>query len=193
MAGTWSSSPSLSFHLSVQEFFFTPFAARGRVSWWTGRESNLFKTPKIPRPCLKCPEWLSTQGCPRDEKRRGKTGADLDCPRCVCAGGGHTHPHAQMCRGLLPSCLSVCTQARVYKLLSQGWELCGGDQRKFSFPFWLWTCNWRWQLVNFQAVLGQRVSFFPGPAWKSRGSSDIRRDSSGPVQGSSSAWTSVRM
>lgn len=74
----------------LQEFFFTPFAARGRVSRWKGRESNLFKAPKIPRPRLKCPEWLSTQDCPPDEKRRGKTGADLDRPRCVCAVGAHT-------------------------------------------------------------------------------------------------------
>lgn len=88
-----SSSPSslfsLSFCLSVQEFFFTPSAVRGRLSLQSRREGNFSKTLKNPQPRLKGPEWLSSQDCPQGQKKRGMMEADLDCVRCVCAGG-HT-------------------------------------------------------------------------------------------------------
>ena len=97
--GPSSRCPPLSFCLSVQESFFTPFAARGRGSQWKGGESNFSMTPRIPQPHLKQPEWLSTQDCPQDQKRSDKTGANRDCPRCLCAGE-HTHPHPRVCWSL---------------------------------------------------------------------------------------------
>lgn len=81
MCGPSSSLSSpfpLSFCLSVQEFFFTPSAVRGRVSLWRGRESTFSKTPENPQPHQKDPEWRGTQDCPRGQNKRGRMGADLD-------------------------------------------------------------------------------------------------------------------
>jgi len=62
----------------LQEFFFTPFAARGRVSLRRGRESTFSKTPENPQPHQKGLEWRSTQDWPQDQNKRGRMGADLD-------------------------------------------------------------------------------------------------------------------
>lgn len=94
--------------LSVQELFFIPFAARGKVLWEMGRESKFTKTPKSPQPHPKGPEWLSTQDCPQKKRKRGKMGADLDFSICVCAGGqgvGCMYIHVFECAGI--SCLTV--------------------------------------------------------------------------------------
>lgn len=108
MPGIWSFLFSvlfpISFCLSLQEFFFTPFAARGRVFLKMGREGNISETPKNPQPRLKGPDCLSTQDCPQDQKERGKTGADLNCSRCVCAGGqGIGVPRIHMVK-----CVGIC-------------------------------------------------------------------------------------
>ncbi|KAM9208753.1 rRNA methyltransferase 1, mitochondrial isoform 2-T2 [Dugong dugon] len=71
----------------MQEFFFTPSAARGRVSLQREKEINFSKTLQNPQPHSKSPEWLSTQDCLQDQKKRGRMWADLDCLRCVFAGG----------------------------------------------------------------------------------------------------------
>ena len=114
MPGAWSLHFSIC--LSVQESFFTPFAARGRGSQWKGGESNFLKTPRTPRPHLKQPAWLGTQDCPQDQKRRDKTGANWDCPRCLL---GSLRTHTLECAGV--SCLLMSVhQASVYKLLPWG-------------------------------------------------------------------------
>lgn len=83
MAGMWSFLFSifpfpLSFCLSAQEFFFTPFAARGKISLWGGRENTCSKTPGNPQPHQKGLGWHSTQDYPQDQNERDKMGADLD-------------------------------------------------------------------------------------------------------------------
>lgn len=90
----------------LQEFFFTPFVARGRVSL-KRRKDNFSKAPEDPQPRLKSPQWCSTQDCPQGQRKRGKMGADVDCSR-LCAGGqevGCTYIH--VFRGPGVSCLSV--------------------------------------------------------------------------------------
>ncbi|XP_034797938.1 rRNA methyltransferase 1, mitochondrial isoform X2 [Pan paniscus] len=97
----------------LQEFFFTPFAARGRVSPQRGREGSFSKTPKNSQPGLKGSAWLSTQGCLQAQRKRGKMRADVDCPQCSCAGvrDGRTCLRRLQCARSL--CLSV-HQAHVY-------------------------------------------------------------------------------
>lgn len=62
----------------LQEFFFTPFAARGKVPLGNGRESTFSKTPENLPPHQKGLDWRSTQDCPQDRNKRGRMGADLD-------------------------------------------------------------------------------------------------------------------
>lgn len=57
------------------------------------KREQLPQDPKNPQPHQKGSEWLSTQDCPKDQKKRGRRGTDLDCLRCVCAGR-HTQPCA---------------------------------------------------------------------------------------------------
>lgn len=160
MPGPWSLLFSIC--LSVQESFFTPFAARGRGSQWKGGESNFPKTPKIPRPHLKQPVWLSTQDRPQDQKRRDKTGANRDCPQCL---PGSLRTHTLECAGISCVLMSV-HQASVYKPLSPGAGSFVVETTGSSVSLFFWTCGWRGQPVHFYATLGRRVSFFPGPAWK---------------------------
>lgn len=104
----------------------------------------------------------------------------------MCCGGTHIHTLAFLPEYVHPG---PCLETAVPGLGALWWR-----PEEVQFPVLALDLQLEMAACyNFQGVLGQRVSFFPGPAWKSRGSSDIRRESSGPVQGSSSSWTSVRM
>ncbi|XP_036882879.1 rRNA methyltransferase 1, mitochondrial isoform X3 [Manis javanica] len=43
------------------------------------KREQLPQDPKNPQPHQKGSEWLSTQDCPKDQKKRGRRGTDLDC------------------------------------------------------------------------------------------------------------------
>ncbi|XP_040125040.1 rRNA methyltransferase 1, mitochondrial isoform X5 [Ictidomys tridecemlineatus] len=59
---------------AVQEFFFTPFAARGKVSVQWKRQRSPSKTHKDHQLCPKDCESLSTQNRLPNQKKRGKWG-----------------------------------------------------------------------------------------------------------------------
>lgn len=97
--------------LSLQEFFFTPFAARGRVSLKRRREGNISKTPENAQPRLKGPGCLSTQDCPWDQKRRGKMGLTWTVQDvCVLEDRGQV-AQTSTCSDVPDSPAWVCIQA----------------------------------------------------------------------------------
>ncbi|XP_021104330.1 rRNA methyltransferase 1, mitochondrial isoform X2 [Heterocephalus glaber] len=55
----------------LQEFFFTPFAARGRVSLQRRKGGNFSRTLQ-----WKDSDWLNTQDCVRDQKEKGTKRAE---------------------------------------------------------------------------------------------------------------------
>nr|XP_013007781.1 rRNA methyltransferase 1, mitochondrial isoform X3 [Cavia porcellus] len=124
----------------LQEFFFTLFAARGRVSLQRRKEGRFSRTLQQ---YLKDSEWLHTQDCLWDPKKRGTEGAEV----WTCQSGdfycsAHVLEPAHM-RTQVPVCLPGGEDRIVVYCTNQTDEvfLCHSPTMEWKLSCKQWTRN----------------------------------------------------